>query len=196
MQSKLCLTGNTIQTRWSLSMNIKSITTVRPNGQEFLVDSQGPQTKATGTFGIHLSTLTIKSTTGPQFIDLTELISEQLELSGIQEGNVFVYSRHTTAGIVIQENEPLLLKDMCQHLTNLASAGGDYHHNNFDVRTVNMCEDECANGHAHCQHLLVGCSEHIPVIEGKLSLGQWQRIFLLEMDRPRTRQVTLQFMGI
>lgn len=176
-------------------MDIASITTIRPNGKDYLVETQAPEKRSSGTLGIHVATLTIKSTTGPQFIDLTELIQEQLNLCGIREGNVFVYSRHTTAGIVIQENEPLLIKDMCRHLTKLASAGDDYHHNNFDVRTVNMCEDECANGHAHCQHLLVGCSEHVPVLNGKLFLGQWQRIFLLEMDRPRTRQITLQFFG-
>lgn len=177
-------------------MNITGITTVRPNGQEHLVESQAPQKRCSGSLGIHLATLTIETTTGPQFIDLTELIEQQLDACGIREGNVLVYSRHTTAGIVIQENEPLLIKDMTQHLSSLAAAGKGYHHDDFDVRTVNMCDDECANGHAHCQHLLVGCSEHIPVVDGKLHLGQWQRIFLLEMDRPRTRQVTLQFMGV
>ena len=177
-------------------MNITGIKTVKPNGQDFLVECQEPEKRTSGALSIHVATLTVKSTTGPQFIDLTELITEQLTMCGVKEGHVLVYSRHTTAGIVIQENEPLLIKDMAQHLTQFASAGDNYHHNNFEVRTVNMCEDECANGHAHCQHLLVGCSEQVPVMDGKLSLGQWQRIFLLEMDRPRTRQVTLQFVGI
>ncbi len=97
---------------------------------------------------------------------------------------------------MINENEPLLIKDMYRHLERIASPADDYDHNNFDVRTVNMCDDECANGHAHLQHLMIGVSEHVPILDGKLSLGQWQRIFLLEMDRPRTRQVTLQFFGI
>lgn len=172
------------------------IETVRPNGADFLVKAESIERRAQGVPGIFVSTLTFDSGTAPQFIDLTDLIQEQLDLCGVQEGNVFVYSRHTTAGIVIQENEPLLIKDMSRHLGRLSPITDDYHHNNFDVRTVNMCEDECANGHAHCQHLMVGCSEHLPILGGKLSLGQWQRIFLLEMDRPRTRQVTLQFFGI
>ena len=114
----------------------------------------------------------------------------------MKEGQVLVYSKHTTAGILINENEPLLLKDMSQYVANLALAGANYEHNDFEVRTVNMCEDECANGHAHCQHLTIGCSETIPVSGGKLMLGQWQRIFLLELDRPRKRQVCLQFFGL
>lgn len=177
-------------------MSNATIETVRPDGKDFLVSSDAPVKRAAGTPSIQVSKLKFKTTKGPQFIDLTDLVQEQLELCGIKEGNVFVYSRHTTAGIVIQENEPLLLQDMCQHLSNLASAGGDYHHNNFDVRTINMCDGECANGHSHCQHLLIGCSEHIPIMEGRLALGMWQRVFMLEMDRARDREVTLQFFGI
>lgn len=177
-------------------MDSATINTVRPDGKDYVVASKPPEQRATGMPTIKVSSITLKTTRGPQFIDLTDLIQEHLDAAGIAEGNVFVYSRHTTAGIVVQENEPLLIKDMYRHLEELASPAEDYHHNNFDVRTINMCDDECANGHSHCQHLLIGCSEHIPIMEGKLSLGQWQRIFLLEMDRPRTREITLQFFGV
>ena len=179
-----------------MNLQTQAITTIEPDGKKFLVESKAPEQRATGMPQIHLSTLTFETGRGPQFIDITDLIQENLDKCGIREGNVFVYSQHTTAGIVVQENEPLLIKDMYRHLESLASPADDYDHNDFDVRTVNMCDDECANGHAHCQHLLIGCSEHIPVMEGKLTLGQWQRIFLLEMDRPRTRKVMLQFFGI
>lgn len=177
-------------------MDSSTITTVKPDGKNFVVRTTPLEKRATGTPGIFVSTLTFNTTRGPQFIDLTELIEESLEQSRVQEGYVLVYSHHTTAGIVINENEPLLIKDMYRYLERLASPADDYDHNNFDVRTVNMCDDECANGHAHLQHLAIGCSEHVPILNGKLLLGQWQRIFLLEMDRPRTRQVTLQFFGM
>lgn len=172
------------------------LTTVQPDGEKFLIDSSEPEIRATGTPRISMSSLTFNTTRGPQFVDITDLIQQKLDKSGIKEGNVFVYSRHTTAGIVINENEPLLIRDMYSHLQKLAHPGDEYDHNDFDVRTVNMCEDECANGHAHCQHLNIGCSEHVPVMDGKLSLGQWQRVFLLELDRPRKREVYLQFFGI
>jgi secondary thiamine-phosphate synthase enzyme len=177
-------------------MDSSTITTVPPDGKNFIVSATRPEMRATGAPKIFVANLTFNTTRGPQFIDLTELIQENLDGCGLREGYVLVYSRHTTAGIVINENEPLLIKDMYRYLERLASPADDYDHNDFEVRTVNMCDDECANGHAHLQHLTVGCSEHVPVMEGKLSLGQWQRIFLLEMDRPRTRTVTLQFFGV
>lgn len=177
-------------------MDTQTLTTVKPDGKNYLVASKEPEKRASGTPQLFTASLTFNTSRGPQFIDITDLVQENLEKSGIREGNVFIYSRHTTAGIVVNENEPLLIKDMYRYLERLASPADDYDHNNFDVRTVNMCDDECANGHAHCQHLTIGCSEHVPVVEGKLFLGQWQRIFLLEMDRPRTREVFLQYFGI
>lgn len=177
-------------------MDTPTLNTVRPDGDKYVVEETQPERRAAGIPGIFVSTITLKTARGPQMIDLTELVESHLNRCGVKEGHVLIYSRHTTAGVLINENEPLLIKDMYRHLERMASPADEYDHNNFDVRTVNMCDDECANGHAHLQHLSIGVSEHVPVIDGKLSLGQWQRIFLLEMDRPRTRQVTLQFFGM
>lgn len=183
-------------------MNAKAVTEVRPNGKAHtngraqIAVTQKPELRAQGVPGIHLAQMTIKTSRGPQFIDITDNVTELLEETGVKEGNVLVYSRHTTAGVVVNENEPLLIKDMYRYLERLASPADDYEHNNFDIRTVNMCDDECANGHAHCQHLTIGCSQQIPVTNGALALGRWQRIFLLEMDRPRTREVMVQVFGL
>ena len=177
-------------------MNMEAVTELPQSEGPRVAIVQEPELRAQGVPGIHMAKMVIDTTRGPQFIDITEEIEAMLEKSGVREGNVLVYSRHTTAGIVVNENEPLLIKDMYRYLDKLASAGEDYDHNNFDIRTVNMCDDECANGHAHCQHLTIGCSEHIPIMSGKLALGRWQRIFLLEMDRPRTREILLQFIGL
>ncbi|HDJ30219.1 YjbQ family protein [Candidatus Acetothermia bacterium] len=130
-----------------------------------------------------------------EFIDITDKVLEILARSGISEGMVLVYSRHTTAAIKINENEPLLLGDMARFLQRVAPKDGDYKHNDFVVRTANMTEDECPNGHAHCQHLLLGASEIIPLAAGELLLGRWQRIFLIELDRPREREVIVQVQG-
>jgi secondary thiamine-phosphate synthase enzyme len=97
---------------------------------------------------------------------------------------------------VINENEPLLLADMAAMLERLSATDATYGHNDFTIRTVNMHADECANGHAHCQHLLLSSSQSIPLADGHLDLGEWQRIFFLELDRPRDRQLVVQVFGI
>ena len=112
-----------------------------------------------------------------------------IERSGITDGQVLVYSRHTTAAVRVQEAEPLLLEDMTACLERLAPSEIPYRHNDFRVRTVNMTEDERPNGHAHCRHLFLGASETVPVVSGRLALGRWQRVFLIELDHPRRREV-------
>jgi len=131
----------------------------------------------------------------PEFIDITDEVREILGRSGVQEGTVVVFSRHTTAAIKINENEPLLLRDMADFLERTAPPAGDYRHNDFFIRTANMTQDECPNGHSHCQHLLLGASESVPVAGGELLLGRWQRVFLVELDRPREREVVVQVQG-
>jgi len=96
-----------------------------------------------------------------QFIDITEDVERVVALSGITEGRHRLL-QDTTAAIKINEHEPELLKDMGELLASFAPYGRSYFHNDFTVRWVNMVEDECPNGHAHCQHLLLGTSETIP----------------------------------
>ena len=165
------------------------------NGKTHVAVIDEPVLRAKGVPGVYVSKMVIETRRGPELIDSPETVQELLTKTGVKEGNIFFYSRHTTCGVVIQEHEPLLIQDMYKKLEQLASPAEDYHHNNFDIRTVNMCDDECANGHAHCQHLFIGCSVHLPVMDGHLALGRWQRVFILEMDRPRTRELIVQVMG-
>ena len=140
-------------------------------------------------------TLEITANRAPEFLDITEPIQELVRRSGVQNGIAVVFSRHTTAAIKINEHEPELLKDMEQFLNRLSPMEAAYFHNDFTVRTVNMEDDECPNGHAHCQHLLLGASETVPVVDGRLALGVWQRIFMVELDRPRQREIVVQVLG-
>ena len=133
--------------------------------------------------------LHVESSSSPEFIDITERVVEFVASSNVRSGWALVFSKHTTAAITIQENEPLLLTDMANFLERLSPKTGHYRHNDFSVRTVHMHEDECPNGHSHCQHLSLGSSETIPVIEGELALGQWQRIFMVELDGEKATQV-------
>lgn len=139
--------------------------------------------------------LKFKTTKGPEFIDITKEVCDFVESGGIKEGVVNIFSQHTTAAVKINENEPLLLEDMKSLLSKIAPKEGKYNHNDFSRRTVNMCSGECANGHAHCLHLLLPSFESRPVINGRVNLGTWQRIFLIELDHDRERQVFIQVIG-
>ena len=88
-------------------------------------------------------TLHVESTTAPEFIDITDRVAAVVEESGLRNGIVVVFSKHTTAAIIIQENEPLLLQDMASLIERSSPRNAHYRHNDFDVRTVHMHENEC-----------------------------------------------------
>lgn len=133
--------------------------------------------------------------TAPEFIDITDWVSQCVAQSKVNNGFAVVYSKHTTAAVKINENEPLLLQDMAKFLEKISPRNGDYQHNNFNIRTVNMNPDESPNGHAHLQHLLLGTSETIPIINGEMQFGRYQSIFFIELDQPRHREVMVQVVG-
>lgn len=141
-------------------------------------------------------TITLQSRKGPEFIDITLAVAEKVATSGIGNGYVVIFSRHTTAAVRINENEPRLLRDMEELLERLAPPSAPYHHNCLGSPLAGSEEEEDTNGHAHCQHLLLGASETVPLVDGKLQLGRWQRIFLIELDRPRVREVLIQVVGV
>jgi secondary thiamine-phosphate synthase enzyme len=143
----------------------------------------------------HTDALEYETTAAPEFIDITEDVTGIVDAAGVYTGQVTVFSQHTTAAIKINENEPLLLRDLARLLRQVAPPNAFYEHNDFSVRTVNMNEDECANGHAHCQHLFLSASETIPVVDGRMAMGTWQRIFLVELDHPRMRRVLVSVSG-
>lgn len=144
---------------------------------------------------ISTEVLKIQTTKAPEFIDITDEVIKFVEEMEINSGALVIYSRHTTAAIRINENETLLKKDMAEFLNQVAPEEDYYRHNDFSIRTENMTEDEVPNGHAHCQSLGLGASETIPVIDGELQLGNWQRVFLIELDHARRREVILQALG-
>ena len=130
-----------------------------------------------------------------EFIDLTERLEALVAQSGIRFGFVNVQSLHTTAAIVVNENEPLLLTDFAGVLERSAPAGAIYRHDDLALRTVNVTADERVNGHAHCRALILGLSACINVIYGRLHLGAWQRVFLVELDGPRDREISVLILG-
>jgi secondary thiamine-phosphate synthase enzyme len=158
-------------------------------------DRPGARVRRLAGLTFWAETLPFRTSAGREFLDVTEQVAQVVRRSGVSQGWVSVFSKHTTAAVVLNENEPLLLEDMGAMLERLSTATGLYQHNDLSRRVGEMEPDECANGHAHCQHLLLSSSETIPIAEGRMDLGRWQRIFLLELDRPRDRQLVVQVFG-
>jgi secondary thiamine-phosphate synthase enzyme len=158
-------------------------------------DQAGARVRRVAGLTFWAETLLFRTVAAREFRDVTDQVADVVRRSAVSQGWVSVFSRHTTAAVVLNENEPLLLEDMGNMLERLSAAAGIYQHNDLTRRVGEMEPDECANGHAHCQHLLLGGSENIPIAAGRMELGRWQRIFLLELDRPRDRQLVVQVFG-
>jgi secondary thiamine-phosphate synthase enzyme len=142
------------------------------------------------------TTLRIDTEHPTQFVDLTTDIAEFVAASGIQTGLLNIQSLHTTAAVVVNEHEPLLLADMAALLERVAPADAVYRHDDITLRTANCVLGEPPNGHSHCRSLLLGATAVLNVVMGRLQLGRWQRVFLAELDGPRTRDVSLLLLGI
>ncbi len=125
--------------------------------------------------------------------DLTPQIESHLAASRMQNGFVTLTSRHTTTALTINENEDRLLEDVKTFLTQLIPPQAHYLHNDIHLR--NCPPDEPENAHSHLAAMLLGSSEVIPVSEGRLVLGQYQSIMLVELDGSRERTVAVQIYG-
>ncbi|MCG5060361.1 MAG: secondary thiamine-phosphate synthase enzyme YjbQ [Limnoraphis sp. WC205] len=137
--------------------------------------------------------ISVETQAGISIYNITPEIVSRLESSGISNGQVLIFSRHTTTALVINEDEERLLEDIKVHLKTLAPPDAKYLHNDLHLRDVPP--DEPINAHSHLMAMMLSTSEVIPVVEGKLGLGTWQSVLFLELDGPRTRSVSLQIMG-
>lgn len=132
-----------------------------------------------------------------EFIDFTDDVRAAVVRSEITNGMALVYSPHTTCAVLINELELGFLDDFADLLEQLVPAERSYRHDDLSARTQNL-EDphEVPNGHAHCGQALLGAtSQAIPIVDGELLLGHWQRVLFLELDRARDRKVLIQVMG-
>jgi secondary thiamine-phosphate synthase enzyme len=134
-------------------------------------------------------------TAGPtQFVDITEQLRKEVRQSGLRDGRIHLQSLHTTVGLAINENEPLLLRDFQSLLERLAPSGVGYEHDDF-ARRFDIALDEPINGHAHCRQLLLTGFATLLVEDGDLVLGRWQSVFAVELDGPRSRELAIQLEG-
>jgi secondary thiamine-phosphate synthase enzyme len=120
-------------------------------------------------------------------IDITSQVASLVQDHGFQHGQALVFVSGSTAGLTTIEYEPGLLRDIPAAFEKIAPKGGRYHH-----------EDTWhdGNGHSHVRAALLGCSLTVPFKDGRLLLGTWQQIVLIDFDnRPRRREVVVQLSG-
>ena len=138
-----------------------------------------PQAVATATLAV--------DTPGEGFVEITREVARFVEDAGARDGALFLFIRHTSASLTIQENaDPDVRTDLVTALRRLAPESGPWVHDTEGPDDMP----------AHVKSLLTGISLHVPVIGGALALGTWQGIYVAEhRARPHRREVVLQFVG-
>jgi secondary thiamine-phosphate synthase enzyme len=134
-----------------------------------------------------VSSLLTVQTPGAGFVDVTREVVKFADDASAKEGAVTLFIRHTSASLTIQENaDPSVLDDLMTALDRLAPEDGGWTH---DAEGPDDMP-------AHVKTMLTSASLHIPILKGKLALGTWQAIYLIEhRTRPHRREIVLQFVG-
>ena len=143
---------------------------------------------------IHKKKIELESKGQTEFIDITEKVQEVVDHSGVREGQVLVYSPHTTMGVAINHNEDMLIQDFMRILFRIVPADEPYSHDLFELRRSKTADGR-SNGHSHCKALIMGVSETLPVEKGKMLLTERQSVFAVEFDGARKREVFVQVIG-
>lgn len=141
------------------------------------------------------SLIALRSLRATEFIDITDRVSALVAASGISLGMVNVQALHTTTAIIVNEAEPLLLTDFEATLNHTVPRDGRYRHDDLRLRVTNLTPNERTNGHAHCRALFLSTSASVNIVDGRLLLGQWQRLFFVELDGARERGVSVMVIG-
>ena len=119
-----------------------------------------------------------------EIVDITAGVASLIRTASVERGVVTVFATGSTVAVTTMEYEPGGVADLQALLDRLIPSGQDYEHNRLNHDT---------NAHAHLRAAVIGPSETVPIVDGRLQLGTWQQIVLLDFDdRPRTRTVTVQ----
>ena len=136
---------------------------------------------------VHGGLLRLETPGDGHIVDITRGVESVLATSGIDRGVVTVFATGSTVAITTMEYEPGGVHDLQALLDHLVPAGAEYEHNRLGHDT---------NAHAHLRAAVIGPSETIPVVDGRLALGTWQQVVLIDFDdRPRRRSVTVQVLS-
>ncbi len=146
-----------------------------------LTDIQQARVETVATASLNVAT------SGEGFVDITREAARFLERIGARDGALFLFIRHTSASLVIQENaDPDVQIDLVTALDRLAPADAGWVHDTEGPDDMP----------AHVKSMLNGVSLHIPVADGRMALGTWQGIYVAEhRAQPHRREVVLQFLG-
>lgn len=115
-------------------------------------------------------------------INITEKVREVVEQSGFKRGMVFVSTYHTTTGLLVQEDEPGLMRDLLDFLNRLFPKKSYYRHDDFRIRTVDREPNERKNGWAHLKAELLHDTVKRPFNRSSLNLGTWQSVLFFDFD--------------
>jgi secondary thiamine-phosphate synthase enzyme len=133
---------------------------------------------------VHTGELSLSTNGDADAIDITADVQRVVDGGPVADGVVTVFVRGSTAAITTMEFEPGGVADLRALLDRLIPVEGDYEHNRLNHDT---------NSHAHQRASLIGASEQVPLIGGRLTLGTWQQLVLIDLDdRPRERTVVVQ----
>jgi secondary thiamine-phosphate synthase enzyme len=136
---------------------------------------------------VHASELELETGGDCEIVDITREVQAAVSASGVADGQASAFVRGSTAAITTMEYEPGGVRDLQVLLERLVPQHGDYEHNRLNHDT---------NSHAHQRASLIGASEMVPVAGGRLALGTWQQLVLIDFDdRPRRRTVVIQVLG-
>ncbi|MEM2739555.1 MAG: secondary thiamine-phosphate synthase enzyme YjbQ [Candidatus Bathyarchaeia archaeon] len=134
----------------------------------------------------------VESRRGEDLVDVTDLVSGVVDRSGVSDGMVTIYTMHTTTGIVVNEGEEGLTRDIVRFLSKLVPEEGEYMHHHFFREDGRMA----VNAWAHLRSILVGMHAAFPISNRKIVRGMRQRIFLIDFDGPQARSIYIQVVGI
>jgi secondary thiamine-phosphate synthase enzyme len=136
---------------------------------------------------IHASELRLSTDGDGDALDITADVQAAIDAAGVGEGQATAFVHGSTAAITTMEYEPGGIQDLKAMLERLMPARGEYEHNRLNHDT---------NSHAHQRASVIGPSEVVPVKGGRLALGTWQQLVLIDFDdRPRERTVVVQVLG-
>ncbi|UCE75252.1 MAG: YjbQ family protein [Methanomassiliicoccales archaeon] len=128
-----------------------------------------------------METIDIRTKSSFEIVNITGKVNEAIKKSGIKAGILLVFTPHTTCALTVNEDEPRLIGDVKNKLSELVPKGKGYSHDNIDN-----------NAHSHILASIIGCSVTLPITNGRTTLGTWQSILFIELDGPRNRRVVLQ----
>jgi secondary thiamine-phosphate synthase enzyme len=128
-----------------------------------------------------VETLNIRTHNDFDIVNITSQVNQVVKKSKVKEGQLIVFTPHTTTAVTVNEDEPRLISDIMRKISEMVPKGAGYSHDRIDN-----------NAHSHILASIIGCSVTLIVINGRARLGTWQSILFIELDGPRNRNVIVQ----